>query len=153
MIIGSSVYAGSKKNDYILKVEREAEKLRGGVMFTGYIEQSELPDYVSGSDIAIVPSLCLEAAGNVTIEALGCEVPVIASSRGGIPEYADTSACRLVDYDEHFVDNLAKEIHELSYNEELYLSLKSHAREVAVRYNKYNYSKNFISAVTTIVNK
>ncbi|WP_458410178.1 glycosyltransferase family 4 protein [Bacteroides congonensis] len=153
MIIGSSVYAGSKKNDYILKVEREAEKLRGGVMFTGYIEQSELPDYVSGSDIAIVPSLWLEAAGNVTIEALGCEVPVIASSRGGIPEYADTSACRLVDYDEHFVDNLAKEIHELSYNEELYLSLKSHAREVAVRYNKYNYSKNFISAVTTIVNK
>lgn len=152
MIIGSSVYAGSKRNSYILKVEKEAKKVPGGVIFTGYIEQSELPDYVSGSDIAIVPSLCLEAAGNVTLEALGCEVPVIASSQGGIPEYADTSACRLVHYNEFFVENLAKEIHELSYNEELYLSLKSHAREVAVKYNKYNYNKKFISAVSTIVN-
>lgn len=153
MIIGSSVYAGSKKNDYVLKVEEEAKKVRGGVVFTGYIEQSELPNYISGSDIAIVPSLWLEAAGNVTIEALGCDVPVIASSQGGIPEYADTSACRLVHYNEHFVDNLAKEIHELSYNEELYLLLKSHAREVAVKYNKYNYYKNFISAVNAIVNR
>jgi glycosyltransferase involved in cell wall biosynthesis len=152
MIIGSSIYAGSKKNSYILKVEEEAKKVRGGVIFTGYIEQSELPNYVSGSDIAVVPSLCLEAAGNVTIEALGCEVPVIASSQGGIPEYADTSACRLVDYNEYFVQNLANEIHELAYNKEFYLSLKSHAREVAVRYNKYNYYKNFINAVDTIVN-
>lgn len=153
MIIGSSVYAGSKKNDYILKVEEEAKKVRGGVIFTGYIDQAELPNYLSGSDIVIVPSLCLEAAGNVTIEALGCEVPVIASSQGGIPEYADISACRLIDYNEHFVENMAKEIHELSYNKKMYLSLKSHAREVAIEYNKYNYNKNFISAVSTIINR
>lgn len=153
MIIGSSVYAGSKKNDYILKVEKEAKKICGGVLFTGYIEQSKLPDYLSGSDVVVVPSLCLEAAGNVTIEALGCEVPVIASSQGGIPEYADTIACRLVDYDRHFTENLAKEIYELVYNEDLYLSLKAHTRKVATVYNKYNYYRNFIQAVKSILNQ
>lgn len=153
MIIGSSVYAGSKKNDYILKVEKEAKRICGGALFTGYIEQSKLPDYLSGSDIVVVPSLCQEAAGNVTIEALGCEVPVIASSQGGIPEYADTTACRLVNYDEHFIENLAKEIHELAYNEKLYSSLKAYAREVAVAYNKYNYYRNFIHAVNSILNQ
>lgn len=153
MIIGSSVYAGSKKNEYILKVEKEADKICGGVFFTGYIDQSELPNYISASDISIVPSICYEAAGNVTIEALGCEVPVIASSQGGIPEYAETSACRLVDYNDCFVENLAKEIHELAYNNEMYLSLKSHTREVAIKYNKYNYYKNYINAVSKILNR
>ncbi|UEA89340.1 glycosyltransferase family 4 protein [Parabacteroides johnsonii] len=153
MIIGSSVYAGSKKNDYILKVEKEAKKICGGALFTGYIEQSKLPNYLSGSDITVIPSLCREAAGNVTLEALGCEVPVIASSQGGIPEYADTMACRLVNCDEHFIENLAKEIHELAYNEKLYSSLKFHAREVAVAYNKYNYYRNFIHAVNSILNQ
>lgn len=151
MIIGSSIYAGSKKNSYIKKVEEEAKNVNGGVVFTGYIHQKELPNYVSVSDIAIVPSQCLEAAGNVTIEALGCEVPVIASTQGGIPEYADKSACMLVDVDDDFVKKLAYAIHDLVYNEELYASLRNHAREVAVKYNKYNYYKNFNQAVNTIL--
>lgn len=152
MIIGSSVYAGSKKNAYIKKVEEEAKKVVGGVIFTGYISQKELPNYVSGSDIATVPSLWLEAAGNVTIEALGCEVPVIASTQGGIPEYADKSACLLVDVDKDFIMNYASAIHKLAYDKDLYSSLKKNTREVAVKYNKYNYYQNFDQAVNNIFN-
>lgn len=151
LIIGSSVYKGSKKKSYCIKVEEEGKKLIGGAYFTGYVSQSDLPSFMSGSDIAIVPSLCQEAAGNVTIEALSCEVPVIATSQGGIPEYADASACCVIPYDKDFVENLAHNIHEILYNQELYIKLKSNARSVATQYDKHNYYKNFCGAVKKVV--
>jgi spore coat protein SA len=152
IVIGSSVYQNSKKSDYIKKLERVSADLKGGVVFTGYIQQNELPKYISGCDIAIVPSICQEAAGNVIIEALGCGVPVIATTQGGIPEYADKKACRLVKVDDQFVKNLAKQIHELAYNEPLYTTLKEHAREVALQYDKHNYYSNFSAAVKNVLN-
>lgn len=48
LIIGSSAYQGSKKNEYIETLEKEAATLKGGVTFTGYIPQPELPKIVSG---------------------------------------------------------------------------------------------------------
>lgn len=152
IVIGSSVYQNSKKSDYIEKLERLSAYLKGGVVFTGYIPQNELPKYISGCDIALVPSICQEAAGNVIIEALGCGVPVIATTQGGIPEYADEKACRLVKVDDQFVKNLAKQIHELAYNEPLYATLKEHAREVALQYDKHNYYSNFCAAVKNVLN-
>ena len=150
-IIGSSVYQGGKISKYVEKVEHEARTLRGGVSFTGYISQEELPNYISASDVAIVPSLCLEAAGNVTIEALSCGVPVIASSQGGIPEYADQRACRLIKADDDFVENLAKQIQTIVYDDELYSSLKNNTRDVALQYDKYNYYINFCNAVEKVL--
>lgn len=152
LIIGSSVYLGSAKDRYIENLEICSKRIPGGVTFTGYIRQNDLPNYLSASDIAVVPSICNEAAGNVTIEALACGVPVIASSQGGIPEYAELKACRLVDYNEQFVESIAKQIKELIDNDELYSHLKSNARNVAAQYDKHNYYKNFCNAVKTIIN-
>lgn len=151
LIIGSSVYKGSKKTSYCKKVEEEASKIRGGHTLTGYVSQSELPNYVSGSDLATVPSLCLEAAGNVTIEALSCGIPVVASGQGGIPEYADVSACRIVPFNENFVEGLATQIHDVLYNKDVYLKLKSNARSVAVQYDKHHYYIKFCNAVKKVV--
>lgn len=147
LIIGSSAYLGSGKNEYVSTVEEESSRVIGGVTFTGYIPQMDLPCYISAADIAVVPSIWLEAAGNVTIEALSCGVPVVASMQGGIPEYADVKACRLVKYDAQFKNNLANEIHQLAYNNELYYHLKSHAREIALKYDKHNYYNHYCNAL------
>lgn len=149
MIIGSSVYVGSKKTEYVHKLEHEAADLLGGVIFTGFISQKELPDYVKAADIAVVPSICQEAAGNVIIEALGCGTPVVASTQGGIPEYADETACELVKCDENFVSNIANAIKKLTTNKELYLTKSNNTRKIAIQYNKFNYYTNF----TNIVNQ
>lgn len=152
LIIGSSIYLGSQKTPFISQLENECKKLPGGVTFTGYIPQSSLPDYLSASDIAVVPSVCLEAAGNVTIEALSCGIPVVASNQGGIPEYADPKACLNVNYDDLYIENLAKCIKELAYNQTIYKSLKSEARNVAIQYDKHRYYINFISGIKHIIN-
>lgn len=153
MIIGSSVYAGGKKTEYVKKLEKEAENLIGGCYFTGYIPQKELPKYVKSSDITVVPSICQEAAGNVTIEALACGVPVIASTQGGIPEYADDSACELVPYNENFVSNIASALSKLTNDIDLYEVKSAKSREVALKYSKYNYHTNFIDIVSKLCKK
>lgn len=151
LIIGSSAYLGSKKNKYFSELESYSQALKGGVTFTGFISQKELPCYLSVSDLACVPSVCLEAAGNVTIEAMACELPVIASSQGGIPEYADTRACILVEYNDRFVEKMAQGIQKVLYDEKLYGSLKKEARTISKEFDKHNYYVNFCDSVEQII--
>jgi N-acetyl-alpha-D-glucosaminyl L-malate synthase BshA len=53
------------------------------VMFVG--KQNDMSQLLSVSDVLLLPSE-LESFGLVALEAMACEVPVIATSVGGIPE-------------------------------------------------------------------
>ena len=54
-----------------------------------YLGRVKPEQFFSQVDILVVPSLWREPMGRVVIEAYGYGVPVIASSRGGIPEIID----------------------------------------------------------------
>ena len=51
-------------------------------------KQPNIVDYVSGSDVLLLPSE-QESFGLAALEAMACEVPVIASRVGGLPEVVD----------------------------------------------------------------
>lgn len=147
LVIGSSAYKDGKKNAFIQQLEMQAEKLGGRVIFTGYVSQRELPNYYAACDIALVPSKCREAAGNVTIEALSCGLPVIATKQGGIPEYADEAGCLLVDYDERLTEHLQEAMETLMQDKDLYQEKKTNARSIALKYDKYHYYSNFCDLI------
>lgn len=77
------------------KLEVLAYKLgvRHRVIFTGEIK--EPVDYIRCMDIGVYPSL-YEALGISILETLACEVPVVASKTGGIPEIVDEKCGFLV---------------------------------------------------------
>ena len=77
------------------KLEVLAYKLgvRHRVIFTG--ETKEPVDYIRCMDIGVYPSL-YEALGISILETLACEVPVVASKTGGIPEIVDEKCGFLV---------------------------------------------------------
>lgn len=56
------------------------------VKFLGFIGHDELPKYLALSDIYIRPSRS-EGMGNVFIEAMAAELPVIATQEGGIADF------------------------------------------------------------------
>jgi glycosyltransferase involved in cell wall biosynthesis len=74
------------------------EKFRIGhrVHFTGKINPADLIRYYCGAEIAVIPSL-YEGFGFPAAEAMACELPVIASTAGALPEVVgDDGAALLV---------------------------------------------------------
>jgi len=69
-----------------LKFKIKNLKLDGRVKMLGYINHSELPNYLKIADVFIRPSLS-EGMGNSFIEAMAAGVPVIATPVGGIPDF------------------------------------------------------------------
>jgi len=69
-------------------VERKVSEdgLTGEVVFAG--EQAELVPWLSMADLFLLPS-AQESFGLAALEAMACEVPVVASHVGGLPEVVD----------------------------------------------------------------
>jgi len=70
-----------------------------GVHFLGHQAQDEVARIMNVSDLAVVPSR-VEPFGLVAIEALACGTPVVATNRGGLPEFVNETVGALVDVDD-----------------------------------------------------
>jgi glycosyltransferase involved in cell wall biosynthesis len=76
------------------EAEALAERLgvRNSVRFVGKQPQQQIRDYLSVADLLLLPSLS-ESFGLTALEAMACEVPVIATRVGGIPEVVEEGGC------------------------------------------------------------
>jgi glycosyltransferase involved in cell wall biosynthesis len=83
LIIGS----GTMKQKLQKKIDSEG--LNGKIFLVGGKSHSEIPAWMSASDIVVLPSLG-EGFPNVIPEALACGKPVIGTSVGGVPEALST---------------------------------------------------------------
>jgi glycosyltransferase involved in cell wall biosynthesis len=109
----------------------EYQKMSEGlnVIFTGGLDDPLADGLYAATDIFCLPSRWQEACGLVNLEAMSCGVPVIASRRGGIPEFvADGVAGLLV---EPTVEDLTEKLSLLLDDEALRLSLGAGARQRA----------------------
>ena len=103
LLIGGIWYNSKKKNEYINTIEQIANK---NVIFTGYIDHKDIQKYLCAADIGVVPSICNEAAGLSVIEFLNTGNIVVASNKGGIPEYTNDKYCKLVTMNSDNIDEL-----------------------------------------------
>ncbi len=53
--------------------------------FTGWLSQADLPRFIRGADILVMPSIAQEALSRTSVEAMGVGRPVVASRIGGLP--------------------------------------------------------------------
>lgn len=60
-------------------------KIRNEIIFTGYVPEVDLSTIYSMADLFMFPSL-YEGFGIPPLEAMACEVPVIVSNKGALPE-------------------------------------------------------------------
>jgi glycosyltransferase involved in cell wall biosynthesis len=60
------------------------------VTFLGKQDHSSMPGILSSGDLAVIPSL-MEATSVAALESMACELPVLASNVGGLPEIIDDS--------------------------------------------------------------
>jgi glycosyltransferase involved in cell wall biosynthesis len=70
---------------------REALRLGDHVIFTGFVDEEDLPDLYRGALLFIYPSL-YEGFGLPILEAMACGTPVITSTTSSMPEVAGDAA-------------------------------------------------------------
>src|SRR6185369_16564944 len=93
-------------------------------------KQPRIVDYLSASDVLLLPSE-QESFGLAALEAMACEVPVIASRVGGLPEVVtDGENGYLSPVGD--VDKMAADAARLLTDDKLRRSMGQHARESAI---------------------
>ncbi|HEY1579029.1 MAG TPA: glycosyltransferase [Terracidiphilus sp.] len=82
-IIGAALF---QEHDYDLELRRTVEQRGLGqvIEFTGF--QSDIVRAISGLDVLVHASTVGEPFGQVIVQGMACEVPVIATNGGGVPE-------------------------------------------------------------------
>src|SRR5882762_9162186 len=93
-------------------------------------KQPKIVDYLSASDVLLLPSE-QESFGLAALEAMACELPVIASGVGGIPEVVDDGETGFLS-EVGDIDKMASDAAKLLADEPLRREIGKRARESAV---------------------
>lgn len=97
----------------------------------GYLADEDLPAIYSGASVFTFPSL-YEGFGIPLLEAMQCEVPVIASNTSSIPEVVGDAGILL---DPHDIDEWAENIYRVLTNKDLYEELIAKGKQQASKFS------------------
>jgi spore coat protein SA len=147
LIVGSSWYGTNSISSYVQELMDIAYDIKDRIIFTGYINYSEMPKYYSVADISVVPSLWDEPAGLVVIEALSSGIPVIATNSGGIPEYSSNENTIFVEKNKNIVENLNAALKLLINDPSRRQSMGKNGREFSLQFNSRKYYECFCEIV------
>ena len=148
LVIGSSFYGNANnENAFAKSLKEKAEPLKSNIIFTGFIPYTDMPNYLSMADVAVIPSVWDDPFPTTVLEAQAMGLPIISTRRGGIPEEVTKENAILLDTDEHFVDNLATSILDLYKHPEKRKQMAAASFKRAKLFDKETYAKNFFEAL------
>jgi len=107
-------------------------------IFTGLVPFSKVPFYQNMIDIAVFPSVS-ESFGVSVIEASACEIPVIVSNTGGLPEVVEDELTGLI-FPSKDVEKLFSKLELLIFNVELREKMGKAGRERVMKH--FNWDDN-----------
>ncbi|QPS30458.1 glycosyltransferase family 4 protein [Clostridium perfringens] len=142
LIIGGISYSNNSSNKFFEEIKGISNN---NVIFTGYIDYDEINKLYSLGYFGVVPSIGIDAAPLSTIELLVSKMPVIVSSSGGIKELIDEKCGLVVNIDDEYIENLAKNMTKLLLDNELRSNMSYFAYKRGQRYSILNYYNNLIS--------
>lgn len=150
LCIGSANFGKWAFSSYERKIKNLAEYNKDRIIFTGYVDNAEVYQYASVSDVQCVPSLWEEAAGLVVIEAMAEGLPTIVTKSGGMIEYVNADTTLIVERDD-LVANLKRAILFLKENPKLRRQMLEKARAESKKYDEVLYYKNFVEMIDKIL--
>lgn len=150
MIMGSANSGKWAYSSYEKKVKKYADIHKKQIIFTGYVDNSEVYKYASVADIQCVPTLVEEAAGLVLMEAMAEGLPSIVTRSGGVAEYIDESTSLIIDR-KNIVHNLKESILYMKEHPDVRKQMSENARKKSIQYDETMYYQNFVKVIGDIM--
>lgn len=147
LLVGAALNDLKEKTNFELDVEKEIQKLNGKVKITGFVKYDEISKIYKTSDLAIFPSIMPDSAPLTVIEAMTCGLPIITTTSGGIPEYANDKCAIILKIDDKLIDNIAKSIDDLLSNEKKRKQMGREAYNSSKELTIENYYLNLCAAM------
>ena len=148
MVIGSSFFGNATNDDSLMsELKMKAAPFKDRILFTGFIPYSQMPDYLSIADVAVIPSVWDDPFPTTVLEAQAMGLPIITTRRGGIPEEVTEENAILLNTDEHYIDNLTAAIKNLYENPEKREQMGKVSLAHSKYYNKERYAEGFFKAL------
>lgn len=148
IIVGSFFFDTNIKNEFMEEIGELINKLGDRVVFTGYINYADMPKIYSIADIAVLPSVDVDAAPLTIIEAMASRLPIITTNSGGIPEYAQNGCAIIHQIDKNLISNLSKSIVKLLNDKEMRENMSKIGRENAEKLTLDEFYKNFLREIS-----
>lgn len=147
IIAGASFYGkDSPQTPYIQELQREAETIKEQVVFTGFVDYSDMPSYLKVADVAVVPSLWEEPFGLTVLEAMAAGLPLVATRCGGIPEVCE--GVSLLIERENICQNIVQAITHLYENPDEARLMANKAAERSWHFDKTPFSEKYLQVLT-----
>lgn len=148
LIIGSTWFGNTSSDPYVERVKEEASQCTNKIVFTGYLDNSEVAEIESIADIAVLPSMWNDPLPLVIIEAMASGLPVISTYAGGIPEMCADSCGILLNRTEKLSNEIASRIIQLKEDSQLRQLLGENARKRVEQYfTQKKYYDNFMKLI------
>jgi len=128
---------GIGKDEEKLKKLVKKLELQNKVIFIGEIKYDELPKYYALADVFVRPSLT-EGLGNVFLEAMTANTPIIGTEVGGIPDFLEDRRTGLFCQTNNPKD-IAEKIEEILTNDDLRETLSKNGRNLVLE--KYGWDR------------
>lgn len=137
-VLHKLVVAGKKGWMYndIYEIIRQ-NQLEDNVVFTGYVEDSDMPVLMAAAELFTFPSL-YEGFGLPPLEAMACGTPVLVSNTASLPEVVGDAGILVNPYD---IDDIANAIEAIVNDDDKKMMLKAAGLERAKRYSWENAAK------------
>ena len=152
LCVGSANFGKWAFSTYEKTVRKLADEHKDQILFTGYVDNSEVYRYADLADVQCVPTLVEEAAGLVILEAMAGGLPLIATRSGGATEYMDTSTALIIER-ENIVDNLKEAIRYMKAHPEVRQQMSQAGKQHSQQYNETVYYENFSKLIHTIIDE
>ena len=150
LIMGSANSGKWTFSTYEKKVKKFSEQNKDRIIFTGYVDNSEVYQYASVADVQCVPTLVEEAAGLVLLEAMASGTPLIVTKSGGVMEYVDKSTALIIEQ-ENIVENLKRAICYMKEHPEMRKWMSENAMIQSKTYEEAIYYNNFVKLIYKIM--
>lgn len=143
LIIGASGYSTTDKSGFIKNLEDISLSFRSQVIFTGFIDYSNIANYYKICDVSVIPSFVEEAFGLTCLESMASALPVIVTNAGALPELVNEDSAFIIDKNKDVVFQIEEKLILLIENKELRESMGRAARLRSQLFSDEKFYQNF----------